>query len=255
MRTNNRTWMISAFIGLLLGSISWCSEAGASGEITEINVTPDSKRISVRADGQIGRHAVFALENPNRLVLDIEDTGVSRETTISGTIASGLEIRTARKGSGSRVVMNFGNRPVPEHRIRTVGNYLLLFMEGWGVPAGASSRTPAYKERSPEPQPRQEPVLSSSPDLQIKSAEVTNGLIVLKVANRAYPERIFKIELGVDFDQLGFSAASIHSLAAFSKNPVNTPRSATTPSQPQDNKSGPRKAINAPDQEPHYQSE
>ena len=210
MRTNNRTWMISAFIGLLLGSISCCSEARASGEITEINVTPDCKRISVRADGQIGRHTVFALENPNRLVLDIEDTGVSRESAISGTIAAGLEIRAARKGSGARVVMNFGNRPVPEHRVRTVGNYLLLFMEGWAVPAGASSRTPAYKEKSPEPQPRQEPVLSSSSDLQIKSAEVANGLIVLKVANRAYPERIFKIELGVDFDQLGFSAASIH---------------------------------------------
>jgi hypothetical protein len=252
MHTNNRAWMISAFIGLLLGSISCCSEARASGAITEINVTPDCKRISVRADGQIGRHAVFALENPNRLVLDIEDTGVSRESAISGTIAAGLEIRAARKGSGARVVMNFGNRPVPEHRVRTVGNYLLLFMEGWAVPAGASSRTPAYKEKSPEPQPRQEPVLSSSPDLQIKSAEVANGLIVLKVANRAYPERIFKIELGVDFDQLGFSAASIHPLAAFSKNSVNVPRSATTPSQPQDNKSGPRKALNRPDQDASY---
>lgn len=255
MYRDNKTWLIAIFIGLLLGSISWCSEAGASGEITEISVTPDSKRISVRADGQIGRHSVFALENPNRLVLDIEDNGVSRETAISGTIAAGLEIRAARKGSGSRVVLNFGNRPVPEHRVRTVGNYLLLFMEGWGVPAGASFRTPTHRERSPEPQPRQEPILSSSPDLQIKSAEVANGLIVLKVANRAHPDRIFKIELGVDFDQLGFSAASIHPLAAFSKNSVSVPRSATTQPQPQDNKSGPRKALNAPDQDAEHSSE
>jgi hypothetical protein len=253
MHTKNRTWMIPVFIGLLLGSISWCSEARASGEITEINVTPDCKRISVRADDQIGRHAVFALEKPNRLVLDIEDTTVSRESAISGTIAAGLEIRAARKGSGARVVMNFGNRPVPEHRVRTVGNYLLLFLEGWGVPAGASYRT--HQENSPEPLPRQEPILSSSPDLQIKSAEVANGLIVLKVANRAYPERIFKIELGVDFDQLGFSAASIHPLAAFSKNSVSVPRSAATPPQPQEPKSGPRKALNSPDEDASSASE
>ncbi|MBI5252688.1 MAG: hypothetical protein HY912_24600 [Desulfomonile tiedjei] len=235
------------FVGLLLGSISWGSTAGASGEITEINVTPDCKRISVRADGQIGRHSLAVLAHPNRLVLDVEGNGLSKEPTISGTIAAGVEVRAVRKGSGARVVMNFGNRPVPEHRIRTVGNYLLLFLEGWGTPAGASNWTPP--ETPAVSKPKQDPVLTSSADLQIKSADVTNGLIVLKVANRSHPERIFKIELGVDFDQLGFNTASIHPLSSFPKNSTSTPNPSWSPRQPAEQKAGPRKAQNSPEED------
>jgi hypothetical protein len=231
------------FIGLVL-SILWCPVAGASGEITEINITPDCRRIAVRADGNIGRHSLCALESPNRLVLDIEGNGVSKEPTISGTIAAGVEVRAVRRGSGARVVMNFGNRPIPEHRIKSVGNYLLLFLEGWGTAAGTSSLTP------PEPRtvsrPKQDPILSSSPDLQIKSAEVNNGLIVLKVANRTHPERVFKIELGVDFDQLGFNTASIHNLSTFQKNAASAPKPAWSQRQPAEQKAGPRKGLNSP---------
>lgn len=232
---------VTLFIGLMLASIIWCSAASASGEITEINVTPDCKRISVKADGEIGRHSLTALANPNRLVLDIEGNGVSKDPTISGTIAAGVEVRAVRRGSGARVVMNFGNRPVPEHRIRTVGNYLLLFLEGWGKAAGASNWSPP--EPAAFPRPKQDPVLSSSADLQIKSAEVSNGLIVLKVANSAHPERIFRIELGVDFNQLGFNTASIHSLASFPKNSPSDRQAKSSQRQAVEQKSGPRKSF------------
>jgi hypothetical protein len=47
-------------------------------------------------------------------------------------------------------------------------------------------------------------------DLTIKSAQVMDGIIVLKVADRGNPDRLFRINLGVNLDRLGFVSAGIH---------------------------------------------
>jgi hypothetical protein len=240
-------WIVVVSIGISVLLVSWCSNVAAYGEITEINVTPDCKRVAVRADGQIGSHSISTMTNPNRLVLDIDGNGISNDPTISGTIAAGVEVRAIRKGSGARIVMNFGHRPIPEHRIRTVGNHLLLFLEGWGVAAGASSSIP--HDTIKVSKPYQAAVLSSSADIQIKSAEVANGNIVLKVVDRTNMERTYRIELGVDFSRLGFNTASIKPLSSYASPPAKSVKTALNQRQPSETKPGPRKGINSAEED------
>ena len=40
--------------------------------------------------------------------------------------------------------------------------------------------------------------------------EEVNGLIVLKVAKRTEPQRVYRVELGVDFQHLGFNGANVY---------------------------------------------
>lgn len=209
--------------------------AFAYGEIADITITPDGKRISIRIEGQIGKYSAHTLQNPARLVLDVEDTGLSKEPAISGTMASGIDIRTARKGSAARVVLNLGNRPLPDHRVTAVGNHLLVFLNNWSNPAGTAQQT---KVQAPAQELQEPIVLSGSKDLQIKSAEVINGQIILKVVHRADQSRIYKIELGVDFDQLGFNTASIHPLSSLPRDTA-----VQKPAQKNSQPGGPRKSA------------
>ena len=47
--------------------------------------------------------------------------------------------------------------------------------------------------------------------------EVVDGVIVLQVANRTKPTGNYRIELGINFDQLGFSVANVQSIDEFRK--------------------------------------
>lgn len=235
-------FMVCVSIFSLMFSLVFTLDACAYGEIVDVTITPDGKRVSIRTEGRVGRYSAHTLQNPTRLVLDFEDTGLSKEPAISGTLASGIDIRTARKGTSARVVMNLGNRPLPDHRITTVGNHLLVFLNNWSSPAGtahqAAGTVQQAKEQPQAPVVQEETVLSGSKDLQIKSAEVINGQIVLKVMHRADQSRIYKIELGVDFDQLGFNTASIHPLSSFPRE-----AGAQKPAQKNSRPGGPRKSA------------
>jgi len=59
-----------------------------------------------------------------------------------------------------------------------------------------------------------------SAELFIRSAEVSGGLIVLHVARRSDPATLYRIDLGLDFTQLGFSAARISPVGSSSAAPI-----------------------------------
>jgi len=240
----------AASLAVILALI-WVTQSWGAGEISEITATPDGRRIAIKSDSRIGSHTAHV--QPPKLVIDIAETGVSRLPRITGLAKeSSLDVRAARTPSGARVVFNFGNGGVPDHKILRMDNYLLVFLDQ-KPPQTVSGikplpQRPAPREGvslqavTPNKGAAVTAVTAGASELSIQSADVEGGLIVLKVANRATPARVYRIELGVDFRQLGFSTARI--------SPVPEIASASQPpnpvERPKNRMSGPKRSVSNP---------
>ena len=88
------------------------------GNIVGVKVSQDAKHIVIRHKGVADRYSAFAIGNPNRLVIDFQETGL---VNVPGKIRVGKnsikEIRLGYSGSRSRVVVDFGGSPVPPYRL------------------------------------------------------------------------------------------------------------------------------------------
>lgn len=220
----------------------------AAGEISEITVTPDGRRVAIKSESRMGRHTEQVAGNPSRLIIDVSGTGITKVPRISGvTDRSPMDIRAAKTASGARVVLDFGRQPVPDHKVLRMDNYLIVFL-GQGT-ARMESDARLRPERIQPKEPQAVPVVSmprkklpandvpDASDLSIQSAEIIDGLIVLKVSNKSDPSRAYKIDLGVDFRQLGFSTARISPLREI----VGSSQSVPAAEGLRDRRMGPRK--------------
>ena len=101
----------------------------------------------------------------------------------------------------------------------------MVFLGDWTPKAAAPSENsgapspdrPAGQRpqvAQPKPNPPAKLGLDSS-GFTIKSVEVVDGVIVLQVANRTKSAGNYRIELGINFDQLGFSVANVHPIDEF----------------------------------------
>jgi hypothetical protein len=214
---------IAALVSLMLTAVC-VGQSFAAGEVSDITVTPDGRRVAIKSESRMGSYTEQVVANPSRLVIDIAGTGVSQLPRISGlTSDSSLNIRTAKTASGGRVVLDFGSQPVPDHKIVKMNNYLLVFLGQPSVQEEAQprQRTERIKPKEIVSAPAVAPVRAQRPkrlpaapvpnasDLSIQSAEIIDGLIVLRVASKANPATVYRVDLGVDFGQMGFSTARI----------------------------------------------
>lgn len=227
--------MAAALIALNTG----ISQAVPPGNITQVTASPDARRVTVKCDGMMGPHTVSTGSNPSRLIIDVEGMGISKSPQINAaTKGSGLDVRVGKSSSGARVVLDFGTSVIPSHKIRRLGNYLLVFLQEWEPKVGPPPRVEPRIEPLMEPrvetrvEKRRTPISNGavrvagsknkrpyeggSPELSIKSAAVVDGLIVLTVAHRDNPGVTYRIDLGVDIHKLGFSTAKISSSEASS---------------------------------------
>ncbi len=211
----------AALLAMMPGAFS----ASAADNLTKVTASPDLRRVIIESSGKIGQYNAFELERPPRLVIDIQgmSPGAAAKTTPPER-TGGLKIQVSESRSGSHVVLDFGGGPVPSHRIRQMDNYLIVFLGDWRAPSAsnvASAPPPAAVQSKPKTQARSPArplrnTANSTPaklsDLAIKSAQVMDGIIVLKVADRANPDRLYRINLGVNLDRLGFVSAGIYPL-------------------------------------------
>jgi len=258
-----------AVLSLLVLPVSAAVEVHAAvtpGRVAEVNVSADVRRVTIRTEGHVGSHAESTVANPSRLVIDISGANLAKPLTVTGAGRErGLAIRAAKSESGVRIVLDFGGSPIPEYRIRRVGNHLLVFFREWEPKAGAGTvtgleptaskelepvakawpggangwRTSAHAARREEVgrtlaannhridtmEPRQRTVESGQADeasgeLFIKSAEVNDGVIVLHVAKRSHPSKVYRIDLGVDLSELGLRIAKISEVVDAAKQPA-----------------------------------
>jgi hypothetical protein len=225
----------------------------SAAEISEITVTPDGKRVAIKSESRMGKHTEQVVGNPSRLIIDVNGTGVSKLPPISGvTNRSAMDIRTAKTASGARVVLDFGRQSVPDYKVLRMDNYLLVFL-GQGTASGGQdppSKPERVQTRPKEPQsipvavmPRKKLSVDSATegsggsDLFIQSAEVKDGLIILKVCGKTDPFTVYRIDLGVDFKQLGFSTARVSPV----RETAGPSRTAVAPDSLVTGRPGPRK--------------
>ncbi len=197
----------------------------AAGKIDDIKISPDLKRVVVKCEGHIDKGVSAPIVRSSLLVVDFVGAalGAVERSTRAGQ-GAGLEARVSKINSGVRLVLDFGGAAVPEHKIRRVGDYLMVFLGEWTpkeatppkIAAPNTSRPPAQSLQVAQPKTNPPVKLGlDSSGFTVKSVEVVDGVIVLQVANRTNPGGNYRIELGINFDQLGFRVANIHPINEF----------------------------------------
>ncbi len=223
---------------VLFANLGVCG-AQQAGRIVDIKLSPDQRRLVVQCEGPIGSHEVRALKTPSSLVIDLHSTQVGQAPGAMKLEHGPIrEIRTVRQNSDARVVVDFGEHPVPEHKVRKIGDCLIVFLGEFGPVRAAASvpsapgaignkqervtpQAPRVQVRAPGNEspkakltsritdPKQPRHTIDSTKLFVKSARVVNGSIQMEVAEKHNPRKAYLISLGVDWERLGLKTAEI----------------------------------------------
>jgi hypothetical protein len=188
----------------------------ASGAVAGVKVSADGKHVTVLCDGPVGGHSTSVLGNPNRLVIDLRDTalrGTPRKMQVNKEPIK--EIRLGRTPSRARVVIDFGDSPLPSHRIHREDNALVLILgkpaPKMASPSGTRVANLASSQKvEPNKPGRDTSARGKESNLAIRSAEIDNGLIVLSLSDRKRPERAVRLTVDVDMNRLQVRQASLN---------------------------------------------
>jgi hypothetical protein len=204
--------------GLLCGLILLMSGQAAmaeGGTITGVRVAPDLSNVAIRFNGQIGRHATFVMGSPYRLVLDLEDTGLSKIPSRMAVSKDPIrEIRLGQSSSRARLVVDFGDNPVPPFRIErgnnqvsiAFGNRLYQGLEPFDRPAANSSaKAPAAKRPSMDSRVPKAPVCP----VTVKSTDVRDHVVFVDLADSRDPQRCYRLQLDMDFVDMKVRRATL----------------------------------------------
>jgi hypothetical protein len=192
---------------------AWAAE---SANITAVQVAPDLKQISIKCDGPVGRHSAFVIQKPYRLVLDLDATGLGKIPAKINVGRTPLnEIRLGYANSRARVVMDFGDNPVPSFKVDKQSNGILVSL---GVKAGAWQPRPAAKpaaqlQRNPvQPKavaPAPAPQKADTSQISVKTAGVTDDLIFVELASKKDPKRTYRVVIDLDIEELQVRQATV----------------------------------------------
>jgi hypothetical protein len=225
------------------------------GKIDDVKLSPNGRRVSIQVEGHVEHPRTLVKRNPSRLIIDFETAKM--ESVPTPMVIDHRPIREIRLGKlkkGTRVVLDFGGYSVPDYGIRRLGDYYIIFL-GQSKLLGKASAKPARTaprsgrvakkqvQRSKIPGHWAAEPATSGTRLKIGSARVVDGMIVLHVSDMNRPSRTYRIKLGVDLDQAGFTTAVIRPLRR--KSSASRVPAKTSPQEVQASQSpiyrGPRK--------------
>lgn len=143
VRKNKSLWL-----GCLLITMACCPAlAASSGEITQVKLEPQDRRIVIASKGTVGKHLARVIGQPNRLVMDFENMTVGKvPPKITGDKTEIREIRVNNHKSRARIVVDFQDHPVPPFQVRRgenevfviFGNSLAAALPGTRAAAGST---------------------------------------------------------------------------------------------------------------------
>jgi hypothetical protein len=197
----------SIFIGmvLLLFLPQWgAAEGFRPGHISGVGVAPTGKRVVIRCDARPGPYSDFVIGSPNRLVIDFDGAGLLRAPRKIRVGRGGVrEIRLGYYGARARVVIDFGANPVPRYELRRGEKSLVVSLSrGAGSRAARKSKKRpkrlSFKRNKPKPQRRAGAAKRKAAAISIKSARVTDGLVVVELADGNNPGKSCRLVLDVD---------------------------------------------------------
>jgi AMIN domain len=208
MKSSLSLYGIALFACLILTANYCPTWAAEQANITSVQVAPDLKHISIKCDGPVGRHSTFVIQKPYRLVLDLESTGLGK---IPAKIHIGRnpvnEIRLGYANSRARIVVDFGDNPVPSFKVDKQSNSLLVNL---GVKAGAWQPKPAPKPAAKlQKDPVQPKVVALTPaskkadssTVSVKSAGVADDLVFVELVHKKDPKRTYRLVIDLDVEE------------------------------------------------------
>lgn len=209
-----------ALASLLLVAAYGPVRAAGSANITSVNVSPDLKQISIGCDGPIGKHSAFVIPKPHRLVVDIESTGLGKVPARINVGRQPLnEIRVGYANSRARVVVDFGDHPVPPFRIEKQSNAILVNLGNTAsaLPAGAGYNPlpkPAPQVQTVTVQPKAVASSPSTPKVEssavtVKSAGVKDGQVFVELVNKKDLKRTYRLVVDLDVEELQVRQVSV----------------------------------------------
>ncbi len=238
--------IMPALVCSLLCVCCWHGTAAGMGNITAVQVMPNMRGIIIRCDGSLGKHTTAVFQQPSRLVVDFETTMLGKVPTRIRVNEDPIqEIRLGYSNSRARVVVDFGNRPVPRFKVEQ-GHSMMVIALDKGVPmsaqdrvtsaAGAASvpaeafRAPPLAPTTPQAPAAARPVapahsasptpahhaaprapalpksVSGSP-VMVKTSGIKENLVFVELADRKNPKR--SCRLVIDLDPASFHVRNV----------------------------------------------
>ncbi len=123
------------YLFVLIAAVIVCvdfseTKAENAGVITSIEVPQAERALVIKTKGEPGKVVASVLRNPNRLVLDFQTAslGKARRSVAKGqTWIEG--VRAAKFKTGTRVVADFHDKPIPKHTIQCQNDRVVVSFE------------------------------------------------------------------------------------------------------------------------------
>ncbi|MFA6220975.1 MAG: AMIN domain-containing protein [Desulfomonilaceae bacterium] len=231
--------LVFCFVPFLLSSAS--AQELETPLITSVQIAPDQKQLIIKADKALGAHSAFAFENPYRLVIDFESTGLGKvPAKIKVDKPPINEIRLGKNGHRARLVVDFGEYPVPPFMVERKGNLAVVALGAVPTDPRMLQRSP-HSESSPKPrsvglqarprnaapkndqtrvpaplpidQPASTPAMSGKKIEQssfvVKQSLVTNNLLLVELQNRKSASESYRVVVDLNLNDMTIRNASI----------------------------------------------
>jgi len=207
---------ILAFAAVLIAVLAACPQAKAElGTISDVYVSPDSRNVFLKMEGQVGHHAAFVMQKPGRLVVDVESARLGR---LPGKIRvedeAINEIRLGTTNGKARVVIDFGDNPVPSFKIDRRLNMLVVGLGASdaspGLPGGSAPPPPHRSVRRPDsPKPERSERKNDDGPVSVKTAGVKDNLVFVELTDRKNPKAKYRLVVDLDLDALSVRNAAV----------------------------------------------
>jgi len=190
--------------------------ANASGYIDDIKVSPDLRTLLIKFKGDPGKHTAFVMDNPYRLVVDFESTGLAtipRRIRIARTPIR--EIRLGSNSSRARVVVDFGANPAPTYEIHRKKGLVALVLdlelepEPVRQPKPRSARKPKKKKHRPKPARTRVTNNDLNAPVKVTTAGTADNMIYLELVHKKDSNRRYRVVLEMDMGRIRINQVSI----------------------------------------------
>lgn len=215
---------LAALILLCIPLHGWSADSHIGG----VQISPDLRQIFIKCDNPVGRHSAFIMQRPYRLVLDFDSMGLAK---VPGKIAvnrGGIsEIRLGSNNNKARIVIDFGDSPVPAFNIEKRSEMAVVNL---GDAGGYRPQEAAERTFSPEPKmlPAPKHVKSAVPtnknteiaairqsakynlpSLQVRKSGLKDNLVFVELVDRRDPKQLYRLVVDLDHKNLDVRQASI----------------------------------------------
>jgi hypothetical protein len=202
-------------LGLILLLLSNNANGAATGFLTDVKIAQDQKRIVIKHEGDLGKHAAFVIERPHRLVVDFSSTALGK--TPRKINVNGREIREIRLGqtpSRARLVVDFGSNPVPAFRIQRMDGALLVMLGSSIAPRSAQGPgASAERERTASSFGKSKSVPESAKSqaspLAVKRAGIEDDLVYVELVDKNKPGKTYRLVVDCSLRKLAVRHASL----------------------------------------------